>query len=155
MSPTEVPLGRAGSAKIRNPVHVLVFDVVTLGVYGIVWYYKVNRELALLGRVRHTTALGENPKNSLLALFPGLLIIVPTVVSMLNMVKRLQVAQGMAGIPAADEVSAPPAFLLLFFLAPIGTWYFQKRLNNIWLAAPAGPTADSAGAPASTGSLAG
>ncbi len=153
MSPAAVPLGRAGSAKIRNPVHVLAFDVVTLGVYGIVWYYKVNRELALLGRVRHTTALGENPKNSLLALFPGLLIVVPTVVSMLNMVKRLRAAQGMAGIPEADQVSAPPAFLLLFFLAPVGTWYFQKRLNNVWRAAPAGPTADSVSAPASAGEL--
>lgn len=149
-----MPLGRAGSAKIRNPMHVLVFDLVTLGVYGVVWYYKVNRELALLGRVRHTTALGENPKNSLLALVPGLLIIVPTVVSMLNMVQRLRAAQGMTGLPEADQVSAPPAFLLLFFLAPIGAWYFQKRLNNVWLAAPAGPVADSAGAPASVGSLA-
>jgi uncharacterized protein DUF4234 len=134
---TEVPLG-VGLAKIRNPIHVLLLDLVTLGIYGVVWYFKINSELARLGRIRHTTELGENPRNSLLALFPGMLIIVPAVVSMLNTIKRLRVAQTLTNIPEAEHVDSLPAFVLLFFVPPIGSWYFQKRLNNVWRAQATG-----------------
>jgi hypothetical protein len=128
----EVSIGAGASVKIRNPVHVLLSDLVTLGVYGVVWYVKVNRELAMLGRIRHTTELGENPRNSLLAVVPGFVIIVPAVVSILNTAKRLRAAQGLVGIPEADHVNIPLAFALMFFLPPVGSWYFQKRLNNVW-----------------------
>lgn len=128
----EVSIGAAASVKIRNPVHVLLLDLVTLGVYGVIWYSKVNRELAMLGRIRHTSELGENPRNSLLAVVPGFVIVVPAVVSILNTAKRLRAAQGLVAIPEADYVNIPLAFALMFFLPPVGSWYFQKRLNNVW-----------------------
>lgn len=140
MDAGEVLIGGAAPVKIRNPVHVGLLDLVTLGAYGVVWYFKVNCEFAMLGRIRHTTELGENPRHSLMALVPGVVIIVPTIVSILNTAKRLRTAQELAGIRDADHVSIPSAFLLLLFLPPVGSWYIQKRLNNVWHAVLASNT---------------
>lgn len=129
---TEVPLGARGSAKLRKPFRTGLFDLLTLGVYGVVWYYKVNRELALLGRSHNTTELGENPTNSLLALFPGFLILVPAAISIFNTVKRLRAARDLMGISDAEGLNVPLAVVLLFVLPPIGSPYFQKRLNGVW-----------------------
>ena len=42
----EVALDNQGStAKIRNPVLVAVFSLITLGIYALYWWYQVNREM--------------------------------------------------------------------------------------------------------------
>lgn len=58
----EVQIRGAGStAKVRDVVGVPVLTFVTLGIYGIVWYYKVNRELADYGRANgHGDELGDS-----------------------------------------------------------------------------------------------
>ncbi len=127
-----VPLGAGGFAKIRNPLLVFFLDLITVGIYGVIWFYYVNRELALLGRTRNTTELGENPTKSLLALFPGLIIIVPAVITLRNTVRRLQTAQAMLDVPDEEHASVPLGTVLLFFLPPVGSYYFQKRLNGVW-----------------------
>ena len=40
--------------KLRNPLAVIGLTIITLGIYGIVWYYKVNKELADIGEARGT-----------------------------------------------------------------------------------------------------
>ena len=130
---TRVAIGTAGvAARLRDPVRVLVLDLLTLGIYGGVWYYRVNREMATLGRARGTTELGRNPTNSLLALFPGFLLIVPTIVSLINTVKRVRAGQRLSGIPEAQHVSIPLGFVLLLLIPPVGSWYCQKALNQVW-----------------------
>src|SRR5947208_1103290 len=42
--------GRTRQAKVRHPAIVFALVFVTLGIYYLVWYYKVNRELRALGR---------------------------------------------------------------------------------------------------------
>jgi Domain of unknown function (DUF4234) len=69
--------GPLKTAKIRHPVAVPVFALITLGIYGVYWWYQVNREMRDLGRARNTVGLGDNPLMSLLAVFPGALILVP------------------------------------------------------------------------------
>jgi Domain of unknown function (DUF4234) len=60
--------GSGGTAKIRHPWGVFFLALITLGIYYLYWYYQANRELRDYG-------VGESPFRSLLALFPGGLII--------------------------------------------------------------------------------
>src|SRR5215210_6912539 len=70
MAAPEVQLKNGDArVKIRNPVTCLILDIVTLGIYGLFWWYYTNRELADLGRARGTDELGDNPTNSVLALW--------------------------------------------------------------------------------------
>ncbi len=100
MELAKVAIGTTGAvAKLRDPVRVLLLDLFTLGIYGGVWYYRVNREVAGLGQARKITELGQNPRNSLLALVAGMLLIVPAIVSLRNTVKRVRTSQRLARCP--------------------------------------------------------
>ena len=66
-----VQLAPGAVAKIRNPILVVVFSLITLGIYQVFWWYYANREMADYGRARGTNELGDNPAKSTLALFPG------------------------------------------------------------------------------------
>src|ERR671914_2549410 len=132
MAAPEVQLKNAPGTKIklRNPVTVLLLDLVTLGIYGLFWWYYANRELADLGRAKGTTELGENPTNSVLALFPGGLIIVPAIITMINTGKRVRAAQRLAG--QQEEANEWIGLLLMLVFAPVGLWYLQEQLNKVW-----------------------
>jgi hypothetical protein len=146
---------KGGDARVtlRNPVNSAIFDLITLGIYGLYWYYQVNREMADLGRARGTTELGENPTNSLLALIPGGFVIVPAVISMWNACKRVMAAQRLAG-QAQPQLNNVAAFALLLLVAPVGIWYIQSELNKVWASEtapaelPGAPQAQPPGAPA-------
>ena len=84
-------------AKIRNPIAVVIFTIITLGIYQIFWWYFANRELADYGRARGTKELGDNPTKSTLALFPGALIVVPAIWTIVTTFKRIQAAQRLNG----------------------------------------------------------
>jgi len=45
----QLQVGRT-TVKVRNPFLVFVWSLLTLGIYYLVWYYKINRELRDLGR---------------------------------------------------------------------------------------------------------
>ena len=66
-----VQLAPGAVAKIRSPIAVVIFSIITLGIYQVFWWYYVNREMADYGRARGTSELGDNPAKSTLALFPG------------------------------------------------------------------------------------
>ena len=62
--------------KVRNPLGVIGLTIITIGIYGIVWYYKVNKELKDFGRVYKDQDLADsNPTNSVLAIVPGFLLV--------------------------------------------------------------------------------
>jgi hypothetical protein len=132
MAAPEVQLKNAPDTKIklRNPVTVLLLDLVTIGIYGLFWWYYVNREMAELGRAKGTTDLGTNPMNSVLAIFPGALIIVPAIITMINTGKRVKAAQRLAG--RQEEANEWIGLLLLLVFAPVGLWYLQEQLNKVW-----------------------
>ena len=132
MAAPEVSLKSAPGTKIkiRNPVTVLLLDLVTLGIYGLFWWYYANREMADLGKGKGTTELGENPTNSVLALFPGGLIIVPAIITMINTGKRVKAAQRLAG--RQEEANEWIGLLLILVFAPVGLWYLQEQLNKVW-----------------------
>ena len=73
--------------------------------------------------------LGQNPTNSLLALFPGGIIIVPALITYWRGTKRVQGAARLAG---NQPVSGWIALILYVFIAP-GFWaYLQISLNDLW-----------------------
>lgn len=63
-------------AKIRSPWAAALLPLITFGIYHLVWWYRINREMRDYGKAKGYD-LGQNPTNSVLALFPGGLIIVP------------------------------------------------------------------------------
>lgn len=117
------------SVKLRSPLNSALFDAFSLGIYGFYWYYQTNRELADLGRARGMTGLGENPTNSFLAAFPGVLILIPFFVSVNNMANRIRAAQELSG---EDEDISNVAAVLLSIPFPLAIYYLQKRLNGIY-----------------------
>jgi hypothetical protein len=116
--------------KLRSPWAAALLPIVTLGIYHLVWWYKINRELRDFGRVRRRD-LGQSPTNSLLALCPGFLIIVPPLVSYWRGTKRVQGAERLAGREPLNGWIA----LILFLLISIGySAYVQSELNKVWRA---------------------
>jgi Domain of unknown function (DUF4234) len=114
--------GRAG--RRRNPLAIwILLPFITLGIYSLVWYYKVNRETRDLG-------VEANPGVSLLAVTLGALILIPPFVSMFKSGERIAQAQRAAGVAAT--CSPAIGLLLWMFLFGSGTLYYQSELNKIW-----------------------
>ena len=89
--------GASSTARIRNPIAVAIFSVITLGIYVLYWWYSANREMVDYGRAKGTDELGDSPMKSLLAVFPGGLIIVPAIWTTFTTFQRVQKAQKLAG----------------------------------------------------------
>lgn len=120
--------GTQDEVKIRSPWAAALLPFVTLGIYHLVWWYRINRELRDYGRARGYD-LGQSPVNSLLALFPGGIIVVPALVSYWRGVKR---AQGAARIAGNEPLNGWIAIILYFLISP-GLWaYVQVSLNDVW-----------------------
>jgi hypothetical protein len=116
-------------AKERNPLAPLGLSIITLGIYGIFWYYFVNKELAELGKARGSTELGENPIMSVLAVTIGAIIIVPAILSYWNTWKRHDTARKMFGVQ--QGVDPVPGFLLTLFIWPAGAYFLQSGQNAV------------------------
>jgi Domain of unknown function (DUF4234) len=122
--------GSEDRVKIRSPWAAALLPIITLGIYHLVWWYRVNREVADFGRARGYD-LGQNPTLSLLAVFPGGLIIVPALVSYWRGGKRMQGAQRIAGQEPLNGWIA----IILFIVISLGLWaYMQSELNKLWRA---------------------
>ncbi|MFL5897879.1 MAG: DUF4234 domain-containing protein [Solirubrobacterales bacterium] len=120
--------GTEHEVKVRNPWAVALLPIVTLGIYQLVWWYRINKELKAYGEAKGYD-LGQNPTNSVLALFPGGIIVIPALVSYWRGTKRVQGASKIAG---REPVSGWIALILYLLLLP-GMWaYLQVSLNNIW-----------------------
>jgi hypothetical protein len=122
--------GTQSTAKIRSVWAVALLPFVTIGIYYFVWYYKINREMADLGRARgKTDELGDSPGKSLLATTLGALIIVPALISTYNTAKRIQAAERLNGIQPLNGWLALVMYLLI---APVFWAYEQSELNKVW-----------------------
>jgi Domain of unknown function (DUF4234) len=114
--------------KIRSPWAAALLPIITLGIYHLVWWYRINRELRDYGRAKGYD-LGQNPTNSLLALFPGGLIIVPALITYWRGTQRVQGAARVGG----QEPPSGWIALILFLIISLGLWaYLQVSLNDLW-----------------------
>jgi hypothetical protein len=127
----QVQLAPGSIAKLRNPIVVVILTIVTFGIYQLFWWYYANRELADYGRARATKDLGDNPLMSLLALFPGALIVVPAIWTTVTTFKRVQAAQRLNG---ESPVNGWLGVVLVLVFSPLLIGYMQSGLNSAWKA---------------------
>jgi hypothetical protein len=123
--------GAGSTAKVRSPVAVAIFSVITLGIYLICWWYFINREMADYGRAKGTSELGDSPAKSTLALFPGALLIVPAIWTTVTTFKRVQAAQKLAG---QTPINGWLGLVLYVVISPAMYAYMQSGLNSVWKA---------------------
>jgi hypothetical protein len=155
------------TAKVRHPVAVVIFSIITFGIYYVYWWYQLNREMRDLGEARGLDGLGRRPVNSLLAVFPGAIIVVPPLVSYYNGVRRIQRAQEVTVGNVTMNGWAVVILLVISFVPFLGLFgiilpgYVQGEMNKVWetvgaqnsLEAPNGPPAPES-PPADAGAVA-
>ena len=108
------------SGKTRSPIGVFLLTLVTFGIYGLVWYYKVNTELK-----NFSPSIQVNPGLAVLSLF----VPVVSLVSIYNTGKRVQQAQAAAGM---QPTTSPVIGLLLGWFIYGHSFYYQDALNTVW-----------------------
>jgi hypothetical protein len=114
--------------KIRSPWAAALLPLITLGIYHLVWWYRINRELRDYGKAKGYD-LGQNPTNSLLALFPGSIIIVPALVTYWRGTKRVMGASRLGG---QEPLNGWIAIILILLISPALWAYIQVSLNDLW-----------------------
>ncbi len=127
--------GSSEKGKIRNPLAPALLPFVTFGIYTLVWYYKINKEMAEMGKARNTDELGTSPGTSLLAVMVGWIIIVPPFLSFYNTWKRKVAAENMTG---QTGMEAGLGFLLSILIGPVGHYLLQRDLNDVLTAQASG-----------------
>ena len=120
---------RGTTVKIRNPFLVFVWSLLTIGIYYVVWYYKVNREL------RDACGIDVRPVVSVLAITVGWLVLVPPFVSWYQTFERIVQAQRIAGTTSeASPILGLILYIIAVFVLPVEVIYAQDELNKIWRA---------------------
>jgi Domain of unknown function (DUF4234) len=115
--------GRTG--KTRNIVLVwLVWPFITLGIYHVVWWYKINREAR-----DFDPGIDVSPAISTVAITLGALIIIPPFVSIFKTGDRIAQMQVAAGMSAT---CSGVLGLLASFVFGLHALYYQNELNKIW-----------------------
>jgi len=115
----------------RNPLGVLGLSIITVGIYGLYWYYKVNEEIR-----DYTGDQTISPGRSLLALIPGAILLVPPFIAYYNTANHIAAMERERSI--AMEIS--PALVVILGLViwiAMGA-YVQEHLNRVWDAATMG-----------------
>jgi hypothetical protein len=115
--------GRAG--KTRNIwLTWLIWPLITLGIYHLVWYYKINREARDFDE-----NIDVEPGLSLLAVLIGWIIIIPPFISIYRTGERIGQMQEDAGM---ERTCNGWIGLVLVFFASLYSLYYQYELNRIW-----------------------
>jgi len=101
----------------------------------------VNRELRDYG-------VGDSPFTSLLALFPGGIVIIPPFVSWWRFLGRLREAEDRAQVSGgADQWIGFILYVIAFFLLPFELVYAQQHLNTLWSSGASGSVSAAAATP--------
>jgi hypothetical protein len=116
------------SVKVRNPWAVALLPLVTFGIYHLVWWYRINKEMKAYGESLGYD-LGRNPTNSLLALFPGGLIVIPALMTYWKGTHRVQGTEALAD---REPINGWLVLILWLIIQPAMWAYLQVSLNHVW-----------------------
>ncbi len=116
---TSAPAGAPSS-----PVVTWLLTLVTLGIYWLVWYYKVNKQVKAID-----PTIEVKPGMAVVAVTLGSLLIVPPFVSIVKTGSRIAQAQRAAGV--TSDCSGVVGLLLAFVLG-LTPLYYQSKLNTVW-----------------------
>ncbi|MFD0692354.1 DUF4234 domain-containing protein [Actinomadura fibrosa] len=116
--------GTGYNMKRRNPVGAwLGLPIITFGIYGLVWFYKVHAEL-----FQYDRRTGDAATNALLSLvFGGITLGIWPLIVFVKLGGRIAQAQRAAGLP--ETCSGGMGFLLGIF--GFGVLYYQIQLNKV------------------------
>jgi hypothetical protein len=136
MAAREVVMPNGARAKVRDEGLVLLWHVLTLGIYNWFWYYRINREMRDFGRAHGDDQLADsNPVLSILAVTIGGLLIVPPIVSWWKCTGRIRRMQRLCKVQevngwviGACYVAGIFIGLTLLVIPP----YVQDGLNKVW-----------------------
>ena len=120
----EIVIVEGQSYTRRNPFGVWALSWLTFGIYGAVWYYKINDEAR---RYLHDDTI--SPGLALLALLVGWVIIVPPFVSLYRTGRRIQRMQEKS---ATAATISHVLGLLLMFVFSLHHVYLQEQANRVW-----------------------
>jgi hypothetical protein len=133
--PTSAPLGESPAtfgivAQVTSPLPKrrqvvgvwLGLPLITLGIYSLVWWHKINRETLFNPRTRVT------PFVSLIAVTLGALLVVPPFVSIYRTGQRIAEAQRAAGL---TPTCTPVRGLLRSFVFGLHSLYYQAEMNKV------------------------
>ena len=121
------PAGTARDVKVRGPVWVALFSLTP---YSIFWFYFAVKDLSEYGKAKGYD-LGQNPTNSLLAVFPGGILIVPAIIAFYRFFKRIQQAQRISG--SSEQANGWIVVIMIFVgLSFVANGYLQSELNKAW-----------------------
>jgi hypothetical protein len=101
----------------------LLWPLLTFGIYHLVWYYKIHREMAEYDRRRAVPTSGP----VLILIFLGWTVVAP-LISYYNCGTRIRNAQRSAGLVTS---CSPGLGCLLMLLLGAGVLYYQSQLNKI------------------------
>lgn len=123
--PGQAPAGTGLAMKRRNPAAVWIgLPLITFGIYGIVWYYKIQKEMK-----EFDPRIEVSPGMCVVTmLFGWILLFIPPYVSFYKTGKRIAQAQHAAGLPQSCSALTG---LLLCFVFGLGTLYYQAELNKV------------------------
>lgn len=122
------PRGTGIQMRPRRPAGTWLLAVATLGIYGLVYWYKIHCELRDFDRRRHVSPGFELLSISLLAWT----VILPFL-SISALAGKIRLAQAAAGLPQSCSGRTGILRALLFGSHMI---YYQRKLNEIIHAYP-------------------
>ena len=135
----EVQIGPGSVAKLRNPILVVIYTIITLGIYQIYWWYSANRELADYGRARGVEVLGDyRVESDMFCCLPGGAdrrtcdLGRPSLRSSAFRRRNVSTDRHRSTAGSASCSSSVPA--------PALVGYMQSGLNSAWNAARPGPS---------------
>jgi Domain of unknown function (DUF4234) len=109
----------------RNPLGVLGLSIITLGIYWLYWYYKVNDEMR-----RFEKDETIRPGMALLAVSLGWILIIPPFISVYNTGRHVAHMEERVGLTGP---LSPALNLLVYIVLAVGTGlYVQEHLNRVW-----------------------
>ena len=109
--------------KRRSPYKVYLLGLATLGVYWVVWFYKVNRELQ-----DFDARISGRPFVQAICFGAGWPLVVPNFMTFFRTGERIQRAQRAAGcFETCDGLTGT----LLWVCGGVGVLYYQGELNKV------------------------
>ncbi|MCP3822526.1 DUF4234 domain-containing protein [Streptomyces sp. A3M-1-3] len=124
MSTDVRPSTSAPAGSPSSPVGTWLLTLVTLGIYWLFWYYKVNKQVKQID-----PTIEVKPGMAVVAVTLGSFLIVPPFVSIVKTGSRIAQAQRAAGVTA--DCSGGVGLVLAFVLG-LTPLYYQSKLNTVW-----------------------
>lgn len=125
-APQQHPAPAAGgyNMKRRNVVGVwLGLPIITFGIYGLVWFYKVHNELAQYDR-----RIPNQATNALLSMIFGFITLgIWPLIMWIKLAGHIQQAQRAAGL----QPTCSTGMGILLGIFGFGTLYYQLELNKV------------------------